>query len=318
MRRAATCASCFSTGRSRSSSGRRWSSRRLQKSKLDWDFVVGTAPEGKKPVGTYGGWNLVVYKSSTHQDAAWKFVQFLTRPDVNGAVVDLIPANVQAATDFLAEEPQGSGPDPGAPEQCAPRPLSPRYLEVSDIEVDAGAGRAVRQGRGAGGGDGCKAIDALAPVTLPSPGAADLPLPGAWPARCMRGARTRMTAGCAAAGRAGDGAGRRAHVLSDDRHGHREPLFDLIHQPEAAIRRLRATRAFCRPDLLARWSSIPSSGPRASWRCRTCSASSSRCCSNQRLPGTGRDAFAGAAAVGAAGRGRRPSCGASCTIRSSA
>ena len=39
----------------------------LQKSKLDWDFVVGHAPEGKKPIGTYGGWNLVVYKSSQHQ-----------------------------------------------------------------------------------------------------------------------------------------------------------------------------------------------------------------------------------------------------------
>ena len=39
----------------------------LQKSKLNWDFVDGTAPEGKKPVGTYGGWNLVVYKSSPQQ-----------------------------------------------------------------------------------------------------------------------------------------------------------------------------------------------------------------------------------------------------------
>ena len=51
----------------------------LQKSKLDWDFVVGHAPEGKTPIGTYGGWNLVVYQPSPHQDAAWKFIQFLTR-----------------------------------------------------------------------------------------------------------------------------------------------------------------------------------------------------------------------------------------------
>ena len=58
----------------------------LQKSKLDWDFVAGHAPEGKTPVGTYGGWNLVVYKTSPHKDAAWKFIQFLTREDVNGAV----------------------------------------------------------------------------------------------------------------------------------------------------------------------------------------------------------------------------------------
>src|SRR3546814_62523 len=32
----------------------------LQQSKLDWDFAVGHAPEGKTPVGTYGGWNLEI------------------------------------------------------------------------------------------------------------------------------------------------------------------------------------------------------------------------------------------------------------------
>ena len=34
----------------------------LQKSDLNWEFVAGTAPEGKTPIGTFGGWNLVVYK----------------------------------------------------------------------------------------------------------------------------------------------------------------------------------------------------------------------------------------------------------------
>src|SRR3546814_8795178 len=39
----------------------------LQQSKLDWDFAVGHAPEGKTPVGTYGGWNLAIYDSSEHK-----------------------------------------------------------------------------------------------------------------------------------------------------------------------------------------------------------------------------------------------------------
>lgn len=107
----------------------------LQKSKIDWDFVNGTAPEGKKAVGTYGGWNLVVYKSSPHQEAAWKFVQYLTRPDVNGAVVDLIPANVEAAKDFLAKNRKGPEKIMEHLSNAAPRPLSAHYLEVSDIEV---------------------------------------------------------------------------------------------------------------------------------------------------------------------------------------
>jgi ABC-type glycerol-3-phosphate transport system substrate-binding protein len=107
----------------------------LQKSKLDWDFVVGHAPAGKTPVGTYGGWNLAIYNSSPNKEAAWKFIQFLTREDVNGSVVDLIPANVKAAKTFLEANRKGPDRIMAHLQNAAPRPLSPRYLEVSDIEV---------------------------------------------------------------------------------------------------------------------------------------------------------------------------------------
>ena len=107
----------------------------LQKSKLDWDFVDGTAPEGKTPIGTYGGWNLALFKTSAHKEAAWKFIQFLTRKDVNGDVVDLIPANKEAAEPFLKKNRKGADRIMKHLENAAPRPLSPRYLEVSDVEV---------------------------------------------------------------------------------------------------------------------------------------------------------------------------------------
>jgi ABC-type glycerol-3-phosphate transport system substrate-binding protein len=107
----------------------------LQKSKLDWDFVVGHAPEGKTPIGTYGGWNLAIYESSPNKEAAWKFIQFMTREDVNGAVVDLIPANVKAAKVFLEANRKGADRIMAHLENAYPRPLSPRYLEVSDIQV---------------------------------------------------------------------------------------------------------------------------------------------------------------------------------------
>ncbi len=106
----------------------------LDKSKIDWDLLAGFAPAGKKPVGTYGGWNLVVYKQSQHQDAAWKFIQFMTREDVNGAVVDLIPANVAAAKSFLAKSRRHPDVILEHLNNAKPRPLSPRYLEVSDIQ----------------------------------------------------------------------------------------------------------------------------------------------------------------------------------------
>jgi multiple sugar transport system substrate-binding protein len=133
----------------------------LQKSKINWDFVNGTAPEGKTPIGTYGGWNLVVYKNSPNKEAAWKFIQFLTQEDVNGKVVDLIPANVKAADAFLKANRKGPERILEQLNNAAPRPLSPRYLEVSDIEVtlaqDVFAGMDPKEAAA----KACAAIDAL-------------------------------------------------------------------------------------------------------------------------------------------------------------
>ena len=133
----------------------------LQGSDLNWDFVNGTAPEDKTPIGTYGGWNLVVYKDSANKEAAWKFIEFLTREDVNGKVVDLIPANVKAADAFLAEN--RSGPDRIMEHlnNAAPRPLSPRYLEVSDIQVTLAQDVFAGMDPAEAAAKACAAIDAL-------------------------------------------------------------------------------------------------------------------------------------------------------------
>lgn len=108
----------------------------LLASDLDWGFVNGTAPEGKTPVGTYGGWNLVMYSNSEHKEAVWKFIEFMTDPAVNGRVVDLIPANIEAADAFLTETRR----DPEAIlehlNNARPRPLSPQYLQVSTIQQE--------------------------------------------------------------------------------------------------------------------------------------------------------------------------------------
>ncbi len=133
----------------------------LQKSSLNWDFVDGTAPEGKTAIGTYGGWNLVMYKSSAHKEAAWKFIQFLTREDVNGKVVDLIPANVKAADAFLKANRKGPDRIMTQLNNAAPRPLSPRYLEVSDIEVTLAQDVYGGMDPKAAAEKACKAIDAL-------------------------------------------------------------------------------------------------------------------------------------------------------------
>ncbi len=108
----------------------------LQATKLNWGFVNGTAPKGKTPVGTYGGWNLVIYKGSKHQAEAWRFIEWMTAKENNGKVVDLIPANVEAATAFLKENRKDPDKIVEHLNNARPRPLSPVYNQVSAVQQD--------------------------------------------------------------------------------------------------------------------------------------------------------------------------------------
>ena len=133
----------------------------LQKSKLDWDFVVGTRARGQD-AGRHL-WRLEPGRlpASPHKEAAWKFIQFLTREDVNGDVVDLIPANVEAAEAFLEANRKGADRILEHLDNAAPRPLSPRYLEVSDIEVALAQDIFAGMDPKAAAEKACAAIDAL-------------------------------------------------------------------------------------------------------------------------------------------------------------
>jgi ABC-type glycerol-3-phosphate transport system substrate-binding protein len=133
----------------------------LQASDIDWGFVNGTAPEGMTPVGTFGGWNLAVFESSENKDAAWRFIEFMVREDVNGDVVDLIPANQAAAEAFLAANREGPEEIMAHLNNAQARPLSPRYLEIADIQMtlyqDVFGGADVQ----AAATEACEAIDGL-------------------------------------------------------------------------------------------------------------------------------------------------------------
>ncbi|NOX74049.1 MAG: sugar ABC transporter substrate-binding protein [Alphaproteobacteria bacterium] len=133
----------------------------LQKSDLNWDFVAGQAPEGKTAIGTYGGWNLAIYKTSPNKEAAWKFIEFMTREDVNGDVVDLVPANIKAAKTFLEKNRLGAERIMKYLDNAKARPLSPVYLEVSDAEMammqDIYSGMPAQEAAD----KACKVIDAL-------------------------------------------------------------------------------------------------------------------------------------------------------------
>ncbi|MEH6725897.1 MAG: sugar ABC transporter substrate-binding protein, partial [Hyphomicrobiales bacterium] len=105
--------------------------------------------------------NLAVFQSSKNKEAAWKFVEFLVREDVNGDVVDLLPANKAAAGPFLAKNRDGADRIMSHLENAAPRPLSARYLQIADLQMrlyqDVFSGKDVAESAA----EACKAIDAL-------------------------------------------------------------------------------------------------------------------------------------------------------------
>lgn len=133
----------------------------LKRSDLDWDFVNGTAGKAGKAIGAFGGWNLALFQSSKHKDAAWKFIRFLVREDVNGDVVDLIPANKAAAYQFLQANRNGADRIMSHLSNARARPLTSRYLEIAEIEMnlyqEVFAGGDVQ----AAADVACKDIDAL-------------------------------------------------------------------------------------------------------------------------------------------------------------
>ncbi|RWP55225.1 MAG: sugar ABC transporter substrate-binding protein, partial [Mesorhizobium sp.] len=106
-------------------------------------------------------WNLAIFEASQHKEAAWKLIQFLTREDVNGDVVELVPANMKAAKSFLAANRKGADLIIPHLENASPRPLSPRYLEVADIEVTLAQNVFSGMDPQKAAGKACTAIDAL-------------------------------------------------------------------------------------------------------------------------------------------------------------
>ncbi|MEM0948902.1 MAG: sugar ABC transporter substrate-binding protein [Pseudomonadota bacterium] len=133
----------------------------LQSSDINWGFVNGTAGASGTAVGTFGGWNLAIFESSENKEAAQKFIEFMVREDVNGDVVDLIPANTAAAEAFLDANRSGPAEIMEHLGNAKPRPLSPRYLEVAEIQMtlfqDVFSGANVAEAATAA----CSDIDAL-------------------------------------------------------------------------------------------------------------------------------------------------------------
>ncbi|MCP4544105.1 MAG: extracellular solute-binding protein [Chloroflexi bacterium] len=104
---------------------------------LNWGVAMTPAPDGKTFHGTLGGWNLLIYAASEHQDAAWKYIEFLaTHKDVQKTVNSLIPARLDAGEEFINELREGPQIIFDTVNNGYPSPLSTSYPDISRIHQD--------------------------------------------------------------------------------------------------------------------------------------------------------------------------------------
>jgi len=100
---------------------------------MKWDLAMMPAPKGKSFVGCLGGWNLVIFKQSKNQDAAFKWIEFLSDKQVQQDVNSLIPARSDAGEAFVrAKRKQPDVILKTVQTGKAPRSNSPVWPQISD------------------------------------------------------------------------------------------------------------------------------------------------------------------------------------------
>jgi multiple sugar transport system substrate-binding protein len=105
-----------------------------QSARFDWRIAAPPAPAGKSFVGALGGWNLAINKKSGNQDAAWKFVEFLSQPDNQMAVNSLIPALRATGEQFVKRNRKQPEVILQTLNSGQPRPISPVYPQLSEVQ----------------------------------------------------------------------------------------------------------------------------------------------------------------------------------------
>jgi len=104
---------------------------------MDWACTNFPNPADGKSIGTFGGWNMVIYRSAPNKDAAWKFIEFWTSREVNERVSSLTPANIEAAKSFLQNKRKFSDVIFKQLTTALYRPIFPKYPDLAEIQRNA-------------------------------------------------------------------------------------------------------------------------------------------------------------------------------------
>ncbi|MEN3186759.1 MAG: ABC transporter substrate-binding protein [Atribacterota bacterium] len=104
---------------------------------MDWACTNFPKPADGESIGTFGGWNMVIYKNAPNKDAAWKFIEFWTSREINERVSSLTPANIEAAKSFLQNKRKFSDVIFKQLTTALYRPIFPKYPDLAEIQRNA-------------------------------------------------------------------------------------------------------------------------------------------------------------------------------------
>ncbi len=104
---------------------------------MDWGLGNFPKPEGGESIGTFGGWNMVIFEMTPHKDEAWKFIEYWTSTEVNEKVSSLTPANQEAAVSFLQERRRHPEVIFDQLTTALYRPIFPQYPDIAEIQRNA-------------------------------------------------------------------------------------------------------------------------------------------------------------------------------------
>jgi len=104
---------------------------------MDWGLGNFPKPAGSESVGTFGGWNMVIFEMTPHKDEAWKFIEYWTSTEVNEKVSSLTPANQAAAVSFLQERRLHPEVIFDQLTTALYRPIFPQYPDIAEVQRNA-------------------------------------------------------------------------------------------------------------------------------------------------------------------------------------
>jgi multiple sugar transport system substrate-binding protein len=107
----------------------------IKQANANAEIGVAMVPANKERKTILGGWAVGIPKSSKNQDAAWKFIQFITQPDISAEYSVTFSSRKSAAGNEKYQDPLAK-PFIDALNYAQPLPQIPQLNQIKQIVFD--------------------------------------------------------------------------------------------------------------------------------------------------------------------------------------